>query len=301
MSIIGNIESAAANAEKSLDDINEAYLKRLNKTLKAAEDKILDLTTRISLNVAGEVKGPKWTLGQAAQIQGQLEDIFDTNYGQASRYLAERMQGIKEIVIEVYAAVEIPIQFGKADIKMLKILQNQTLEGLKAFSLQTQERVSQSIQDAIIVGKPYRKLTDEIRNHITGLVDKAGRSLTAYANVYAQDGLMTAYRRLSMQKAKEIKIKYFIWMGNVVAGTRPMCAKNAGRTFSEQELQELDLYSWAGKSCSVFICCGGWNCRHHLMSISDNYFEKLGGEPIKVPNWFEENGQPLPKLQLQKI
>lgn len=301
MSIIGNIETAAANADKSLDDIIEKYKKRLDKTLKAVENKILDLTTRISLDSAGNVKGPKWTLSQAARIQGQLEAIFDENYGVASRQLAVDIGSVTDIVEQAHNAVDLPIQYSKVDATMLKNLQEQTLAGLTAFSTQTQERVAQSIQDAIISGKPYRVLTNEIKNHITGLTDIAGRPLSRYAGVYAQDGLLNAYRSLSMQKAQEIEVKQFVWMGNVIAGSRPVCANNAGKTFTEQELKELDKYTWKGKSCSVFACCGGWNCRHLLMPISDNYADKLGDKPINVGNWFSENDAPLPKMDLKKI
>jgi hypothetical protein len=301
MTIIGNIEKAATNSTKSLDDMIGTYKKRLDRTLRATENKILDLTTRISLDSKGNVKGPKFTLAQTARIQGQLEGIFDENYGKVSRQFAGDIGSVTKIVKKAHNAVDLPIQYSKTDMKMLKNLQEQTLIGLQAFSAQTQERIAQSIQDAIIAGKPYRKLTNEIKNHITGLTDIAGRPLKQYAGVYAQDGLMNAYRSLSMQKAEEIKIKHFVWMGNVIAGTRPMCANNAGNAFTEQELQELDLSSWAGKSCSVFACCGGWNCRHLLMPISDSYFNELKGKPIEVENWFVKNNKPIPALDMKII
>jgi hypothetical protein len=301
MTIIGNIESGAANTKEALDALFNKYKKRLDRTLRATENKIVDLTTRISLDSKGMLKGPKWTLAQAARIQGQLEGIFDEKYGLAARQFARDISGVTDVVKQAYNAVDLPIQFSKVDTRMLKTLQEQTLAGLMAFSALTQEKVAQSIQDAIIAGKPFRQLTNEIRNHITGLKDIAGRPLTQYAEVYAQDGLMTAYRRLSIQKAKEIKINYYVWMGNVVAGSRPMCARNAGRTFSEQELQELDLYSWQGKSCSVFVCCGGFSCRHHLMPISDRYFDEMKGKQIDVPNWFKEKGKTPPSLKMKLV
>lgn len=301
MTVIGNIEKAATNSTKSLDDMIGTYKRRLDRTLRATENRILDLTTRISLDVKGNVKGPKWTLAQTARIQGQLEGIFDENYGKVSRQFAGDIGGVTKIVKKAHNIVDLPVQYSKVDMKMLKNLQEQTLIGLQAFSAQTQERISQSIQDAIIAGKPYRKLTNEIKNYITGLVDVAGRPLKQYAGVYAQDGLMNAYRTLSMEKAQAIKVKHFVWMGNVVAGTRPMCANSAGQAFTEQELQELDLSSWAGKSCSVFACCGGWNCRHMLMPISDSYFKELKGEPIEVPNWFTEHGKPIPTVEMKII
>lgn len=301
MTVIGNIEKAAANSTKSLDDMIGTYKRRLDRTLRTTENKILDLTTRISLDTKGNVKGPKWTLAQTARIQGQLEGIFDENYGKLSRQFATDINGVTKIVKKAHSAVDLPVSYSKVDMKMLKNLQEQTLVGLQAFSAQTQERISQSIQDAVVAGKPYRKLTNEIKNHITGLTDVAGRPLKQYAGVYAQDGLMNAYRTLSMEKAQAIKVKHFVWMGNVIAGTRPMCANSAGKAFTEQELQELDLSSWAGKSCSVFACCGGWNCRHMLMPISGRYFNELKGKPIEVPNWFTEHGKPLPSLDMKII
>lgn len=301
MTIIGNIENAATNSTKSLDDMIGTYKRRLDRTLRVTENKILDLTTRISLDTKGNVKGPKWTLAQTARIQGQLEGIFDENYGKLSRQFATDVSGVTKIVKKAHNAVDLPVSYSKVDMKMLKNLQEQTLVGLQAFSAQTQERISQSIQDAVVAGKPYRKLTNEIKNHITGLTDVAGRPLKQYAGVYAQDGLMNAYRTLSMEKAQAIKVKHFVWMGNVIAGTRPMCANSAGKAFTEQELQELDLSSWAGKSCSVFACCGGWNCRHMLMPISDSYFDELKGEPIEVPNWFVKNNKPVPVLDMKII
>jgi hypothetical protein len=299
MTIIGNIESGAANATRLLDDIVNRYARRLDRTLKIVEDKMLALTTRISLDARGNVKGPKWTLAQSAKIQGQLERIFDENYGAASRQFANEMRGVADIVRQAHNAVDLPIAFGKVDAKMLNVLQVQTLAGLTAFSTQIQERVAQSIQDSIIAGKSYHQLTKEIRNHITGLTDVAGRSLKQYANVYAQDGLMTSYRRLSAQKAKEAKIKYYVWMGNVVANSRPICCQNAGRMFSEQELQEMDLYSWKAKSCGVFACCGGWNCRHHLMPVSNRYYDEMKGKQIDVPDWFKGHGKRHPPLNMK--
>jgi len=302
MANIGNINKGNKDAEKSLDNITIKFENDLDKTLTTLENKIIRLAGNISVLPDGTIKGPKWTLRQAIKIQVQLARLFEETYGKEAKRYSKDIGKIKDFVKEMFDAVDVPAAFSTVDKDMVKSLQNQVLTGLQAYSLQTQAAIAQSIQDAVLAGMTYDELVKQIRNHVTGLVDVRGRSLASYAKVYAQDGLMESYRTLNMKKAEDAGITNFVWAGSVKANSRPMCAHNAGRVFTQQQLEELDLYSWKGKSGSVFTSCGGYHCRHTLSPVSVKLAKKIddkGG--MYTPSWYKQQNQPIPEFKDLKI
>ncbi|MCP4552022.1 MAG: hypothetical protein GY834_08315 [Bacteroidetes bacterium] len=302
MATIGDINKGNRGAEIALDNISIKFEHDLDKTLTTLENKIVRMAGNISVLPDGTIKGPKWTLKQSIAIHAQLAGVFEETYGKEIKRYAKDIGKIKAVVADLFADIDVPAPFSTIDKDMVRSLQNQVLTGLQAYSLQTQAAVAQSIQDAVLAGVSYDELVKQIRNHVTGLVDVRGRSLASYAKVYAQDGLMESYRTMNMKKAEEAGITNFVWAGSIKAGTRPMCAHNAGRVFTRQQLEELDLYAWKGKSGSVFTSCGGYHCRHTLTPVSVKLAEKMdkrGG--MYTPNWYKQHNEPIPEFKDLKI
>jgi hypothetical protein len=72
----------------------------------------------------------------------------------------------------------------------------------------------------------------------------------------------------------------FVYMGPADKKTRPFCREHVGKVYTRAEINELDN----GQIDNVFLTCGGFNCRHMLVEVSQ--FSELAdyvGTDRRVP------------------
>lgn len=81
-------------------------------------------------------------------------------------------------------------------------------------------------------------------------------------------------RGLSIKKATDLDLKYFIYEGGLIKTSRPFCVEKAGKIFTMQDLKSWDN----GQKLPVIPYLGGYNCRHHINWISDELAKSLGAK-----------------------
>jgi hypothetical protein len=63
--------------------------------------------------------------------------------------------------------------------------------------------------------------------------------------------------------------KKYIWYGPEDMKNRAFpCARYAGVILTREQIDEINVMDWEGKSGSVWTDAGGWNCRHVLLPYS---------------------------------
>lgn len=266
-----NIEQAEAWKDSALP----AAQKRFRTAIKAMESKIVSLAGQIDVDENGIIRGPEWTLKQAEAVHTKAVAVFDDIYGQAITGHVAGFQDAVNLVHEQLTHVDVPCNFSAVDEALVNSLSAHTVAEFQAIGTEFEQRIAQSLYNAVLSGQPFARLTDDIRNHLVGLTDAAGRPMTRYAETLAQDNLMQFYSSIHNQKAKDAGLNEFLYVGDVIASTRPFCAQRAGKVYTREEIESWTGY-WQGKSGPAMTCRGGYHCRHHWQPCKKEWVP--GGE-----------------------
>jgi hypothetical protein len=86
------------------------------------------------------------------------------------------------------------------------------------------------------------------------------------------------YERVASNEIrKELGLKWAMYEGGEIETSRCFCIKRNGRLFREDEIMMWNDETWAGKSeigYDAIVDLGGFNCRHKLRWVSDDFAER---------------------------
>lgn len=74
--------------------------------------------------------------------------------------------------------------------------------------------------------------------------------------------------------AEGLGLTNYLYSGGEIATTREFCTERDGQYFTEDEIKGWADEEWDGKidgttEETIFDYCGGWNCRHELIPVSE--------------------------------
>jgi hypothetical protein len=138
----------------------------------------------------------------------------------------------------------------------------------------------QTILNQVISGGEYKALQKVITEYIDG-GEGLDPKLKRYVNQNIRDSYVTADRTYANLINQELKAKYYYYSGNTVADSRQFCVTRHNRAYTTAEVESwAKLGDWQGRrqgtnSATIFIYCGGYNCRHNLIPISENRYKSF--------------------------
>jgi hypothetical protein len=161
-----------------------------------------------------------------------------------------------------------------------KVLQTQTIEKIESFLLRDglSFAVKTPLKDIlnlnINTGGSFSGFLDQLRNFITGNEYFDGR-LLSYSRGLLKDTLFNYSRAYQQAVTADLGLSYYLYAGGVMDKTRPFCMERVGNFYHEDEIKLWANQDWAGKNkdtteSSIFIYCGGHNCAHSLIPVSES-------------------------------
>ncbi len=101
-----------------------------------------------------------------------------------------------------------------------------------------------------------------------------------YLTTYASDTLYQFSRAYTDEVTKELDAQYFYYMGTSIKTTRDFCGGRVGKVFTKAQVKDWAKLTWKGKiegttGQSIFMYAGGYNCRHRILPISKELYEKM--------------------------
>ena len=82
----------------------------------------------------------------------------------------------------------------------------------------------------------------------------------------------------------DLGLKYAVYQGGLIKTSRDFCEDRNNKCFSEKEIMSWENLNWEGKpqiGYNALIDCGGYNCRHRLDWISEEYAKRLRPDLFK--------------------
>lgn len=102
-------------------------------------------------------------------------------------------------------------------------------------------------------------------------------AMTRYMKTYVHDTIYQLKRSNDDYMATQLELNNAIYQGTVIDTTRDFCASRVGNVYTREEIESwktLD-YSYFPPNYDPVVDLGGYNCRHWLDWISDEYAEEL--------------------------
>lgn len=274
---MADFEKAASKLDDLLNQVLDDHEARLLRSIQALEDKVVNLSSRLSTDADGNIKGPKWTLAQAQELHKQLVREFNLQYDKEVTALNDDYATITVGLKEFTVAMAIDEAFATIDKKMLEALRAQSFKVYETLSDATCEKIAQAVYDAVTVGQSFTTLTANIRNALTGLESMTGRPLMQYASTYAQDALMEYYQTVHNINADAAGLQEYIYYGDVIRDSRTFCKARAWipnhTVYTKAQIDSWNDLTWAGKKGDVWKDKGGYNCRHHILAVKSKWIK----------------------------
>lgn len=274
------------NATTELADFADKTESRILKAIKALENKIID-----AVKDGFPEAGKQLTLKAATDLHKQLIEIVQTDFAYNVQAITAEYEAIQGIIEEQFALAGVEFQAASVDRALISQLESVIENNFMQFADDAVNTIAQGLYNNVAGATSFSAFVDTIKTALTGLETAGGVPLSSYAGRYAQDSVMNFYQSMNLNLARKAKLTKFLYYGNVSKNTRPFCIARVGKTFTKEEIDKWNSYSWKGKSCDVWMCRGGYNCRHHLMPVKSEWLED--GD-LKVGNYFDENPDEMP-------
>jgi hypothetical protein len=269
-----DFEASAKRLDDFIAETLDAHEARLLRSMAALEDNIVSLYARLTVDADGNILGPKWTLAQAQEIHAKMLSVFSNELDREVVSLTDDYAAIGKEVQVFAKSIGLEDAYTMIDPDMLTVLQEQSFGMYQTMTDQTADRIAQAGYDAIVAGQSFATLSHSISAAITGYVDIAGRPMTQYAGTFAHDTLMKYYRTIQEIGGEAANLDYYLYQGDIIRDSREFCIERAGKVFTTAEVDSWnELAPWAGKSGDVWVCCGGYRCRHHLIAVDPEWMK----------------------------
>ncbi len=127
--------------------------------------------------------------------------------------------------------------------------------------------------------KNYLEVTEKALSDPS--LDELERSQLEKLKMRVNDALMEVHRTINQELYEEAEIEFFLYEGPDSIRTRPFCKERIGKIFHKSEILKWPKEDWLGKkpgtdSETIFIYCGGYNCRHQLLAVpNENVPQKI--------------------------
>jgi hypothetical protein len=273
-SITNNAASRASQtASRRLEGQVKAEVKRMRKSIRELERRIITEANKLRVSDMGLLVGPRVNLKQAQKMHTALTHMFEDIYG---KQITAHVKGYKEVanwVLENFDTLDVAADFTDIDKAMIKQLNKQTVIEFTALGEQAKQRITQSLYNSIAAQAPFADFVGEISAALTGRLDKRGRPLSVHAELYANDAIMNFYNSVHIEKARSLGMRWLLYSGTIMANTRDFCSRRVGKAYSIAQINSWD-HSWTGKRGSALVYRGGWNCRHHWQPVRKEWLEE---------------------------
>jgi hypothetical protein len=274
------VKAIAERQGNMLDRTIAEHQELLRTALSKLEGRIIDRLQQFK-TTDGKLLGPKTNLKQAQRVHADLAKLFEETYGEAVRTSMKGFPAVAKEIKKSWNDMDIDAEFTGVDRDMIEALRTSTYNEFIEMGTSAQEDIAKKMYDYVASGAPFSELTKAVQGALTGHQDIRGRPMTSYVDTYAVDSVMNFNNAVSVGKAKEAGLDYFLYEGTAIKDSRDFCLERMGRIFSREEIESWNDWDWQGKAGPPLEYRGGFNCRHFLSPCSPEWFPDLPVDELK--------------------
>ena len=267
-----DIKKAAVRTDKFLERNVLYHKRRLMSAIEELERSIINMVAEFKTS-NGTLMGPKVNFKLAQKTHAQLSSLFKETYGVESREVVKGFNQSLKYIKKDFKSLDVVMDYTSVDKDMVKTLKTNALNNFAQFGDTARDQVADVMYTSVLGKTSYAVMVGQISGILTGHLDKRGRSMSQYADLYAHDAIMDFHNSVHLKKAEDLGFKYFLYYGNAMINTRDFCRRRIGKVFSKEEIESWD-FPWNGKSGPAMTNRGGYNCRHHWRPVRKNWVDE---------------------------
>lgn len=122
----------------------------------------------------------------------------------------------------------------------------------------------------------FSDLLKQVQEYIVGGENEG--KLMSYSKQITSDALFNYSRAYQQAISSDLGLENYMYSGGLTeggkysSGSRDFCISRVGNVYKHKEIEKWASQDWAGKrrgttSSSIFVFCGGYNCRHSLIPV----------------------------------
>lgn len=165
----------------------------------------------------------------------------------------------------------------KPNRQYIASLQNQTITTLEGAILN--EGLQANIKNPLMNilsqningGGSYSGFLEQLRSNIIGIENEG--KLLRYSRGILNDALFQYSRAYQQSVTDDLGLEFYLYSGGTTKDSREFCVEHSDQFYHQLEVEAWANEDWQGKipgttSSSIFVNCGGYNCKHSLIPVS---------------------------------
>lgn len=270
---------------------NDKFVKAMAGVEAKLYNDLLAILRLVGLDPDGYIKQSAENRAILRTAQAQFDKSLENSVYQYS--VEKHLSAINEIDALNQAYFETVSSTFKANKIFIRGLQNSAVETVNSYLLQdglasqVKLPLNNILNQNFNTGGSFSGMLNQLRIFIKGDPDLDGR-LVSYSRGILRDALFQYSRAYQQSVTADLKLSWYSYSGGVMDKTRPFCIERNGKFFHQKEVEAWAELDWAGKNnqttkSSIFVLCGGWNCGHSIIPVSEIIVPKSDLDRIETP------------------
>jgi hypothetical protein len=271
-------QQVATSIEGLIVTANEAYARQIIGVQNKLYADLVTILKFIETDADGNILQNAGNRSILRAAQNQFDKtITNSAYQDAVETHLIVIPRIDELNADYFASVSSAFKPNRVFIKQI---QSSTIETINSYILQdglaAQVKIplNEILNQNINAGGSFSGMLKQIETFVKGNDDVEGR-LLRYTRTYISDAIFNYSRAYQQSVTADLKLEWYAYSGGIQDKTRPFCEARANRFFQHKEIESWANLEWQGKNpltteSSIFIFCGGFNCKHSLIPVHDS-------------------------------
>lgn len=267
----------ADNIEGLIVEANGIYAKQILRVQAKLYNDLTTILKFVDVDEQGYIKQNAGNRSILRAAQDQFDKTIKSSVYQSA--LEQHLQVIPQIDTLNSAYFESLSSAFKPNRVFISSLQKQTIETVNSLilqdglSAQVKLPLNQILQQNINTGGSFTGMQNQLKTFIQGNADVEGR-LLSYSRGILRDTLFQYARSFQNSVTEDLGLSWYRYVGGLMDKSREFCIARNGGYFAQKEVESWAGLEWKGKNnlttkSSIFILCGGYNCAHQLIPVSD--------------------------------
>lgn len=258
-----------------LETVPNALTDAVKKTQKQIFNDILDLLGQLDRR-DGMIVMSKKNLILIDEITAKTKEVvLGSDYVDATKEFISEFDTQTQLTDDYFNKLDVTISDEALTAQMLKSAKRNAAELMVGTPMDAQflQPLRTLLDDAVSSGASWSKTVQDINTYVTGNDTVDGR-LLRYSKQIASDSFATADRAYTNVIADENDFEFYRYVGGLLEDSRDFCKERNGNWYHYKEVEHWGtLKSWQGRMPNtnpqtIFITCGGFNCKHSLTPVS---------------------------------
>lgn len=262
----------------------DAFIAEMLPVSKKYFEKLIDSAVELKLKIGTKSPNSKEmaeNLRKLAKLNAQLSKmLMDSGYkDKVSEYIT-LFKGSQQAIDLYYTTIVSSYKPSKELFQsILESNLSTTTESLLNSGIDANytEGIKKILRDVVTGNGDYALLKKNLKEYILGNEEIKPR-LKSYSGQVASDAVRQFQRNYFNAVSEDLGLEYYFYRGTAIRDTRDFCQQRHGHYYTKEEVQRWANSNWQGKVSStntvtIFVYCGGWNCRHMLLPISETIYK----------------------------